>query len=480
MRFGEGEILDDFERVTDPALPTRPRPARTLPVTKAAKPPAPEPMPAPPQAKPARMNQPTPKPEPPLERITLRPWQGIVRKSPARFLVPCTHRRAGKTINALDWLIDTCINCPLERPRAYYVATTMKAAKMIAWDILRGLVAGMNVKLSEYELTCTFRENGAKLQFLSSTQYQSHRGIYADAICMDEASLQPPSAWTMVFRPALADRLGKALFISTPQGKGFFYKLWKHGQTAENWASWLYTVADTGLIPEDELIDLRATMPDHQYRQEMLCDFDVARMGAYFGSAMNAMDDAGRLRAVAYDQELPVYASWFLPKSDGAVVTFWQQARDEMRCIDAIWKQQTTMPELVEEVVNKPFDVARNYVSKKHELDHFASRISQARGLGLRFQLTDELPLIDGIWMAKPLLERAHIDTVNCEDVSEAFRQYHAEWDEVREKFEDAPFSDWTENFAGSLITLAASHNPRRSNWNKPLHVSTPTSRRAA
>ncbi len=419
------------------------------------------------------------------ERLTLRPWQETVRTSTARFKVPCTHRRAGKTVNALDYLIETCLECPLENPRAYYVATTMKAAKMIAWDILRGLVQGMNVKLSEYELTCRFNDNGAKLQFLSSTQYQSHRGIYADAICMDEASLQPPSAWTMVFRPALSDRwaadnrYGTALFISTPQGKGFFYKLWKHAKTSESWESWLYDVTATGLIPEQELIDLRATMPAHQYRQEMLCDFEVARMGAYFGEAMNEMDDAGRLRAVSYIEGLPVYASWYLPKTDGAVITFWQQAGEDMHCFDVVYEQQTTMPKLVEKVYNKPFNVARNYISKKHEIDHFASRISQARGLGLRFKLTDELPLIDGIWMAKPLLERTHIDTQNCEDVGEAFRQFHAEYDELREVYEDKPFSDWTGDFAGSLITLAASHNPRRGDWSKPLLINPPV-RRAA
>ena len=470
MRFGEGEILDDFQPDIDPALPTRPRP------TQAAAPaPAPDPEPelAPPVPMlPAKRQTRPLKPQPGAARLKLRPLQQVIRDSTARFKVPCVHRRFGKTVNALDWLIDVCVpgGCDLPNPRAYYEATTYKAAKMIAYDILKDLVKGMNVKLSEYELSCTFKDTGAKLQFLSSTQYQAHRGIYLDRICMDEASLQPPSAWTMVFRPAMSDRPGsQAMFISTPQGKGFFYKLWKHAKTAPDWESWLYTVDDTGVIPAAELRDLRATMPEHQYKQEMLCDFDIARMGAFFGGQMNTMDEAGRLRKLDYAQELPVVASWYLPKTDGAVVLFWQQAGDNLHCIDAIWKQQTTIPELVREVAAKPFDVQRNYVSAKAEVDHYASRISQARGLGLRFKLAQELPLMDGIYAAKPLLERASFDSDKCEDVTEALRQYHAEYDEVRECFEEKPFADWTADFAGSLVTFATAHNPRRSDWTKPL-----------
>ena len=475
MRFGEGEILDDGLPDIDPALPTRPR------TKKAAAPaPAPEPELAPPvpMLPPKRTARPL-KPGRAPERLKLRPLQQVIRDSTARFKVPCVHRRFGKTVESMDWLIDCCVpgGCDLPNPRAYYVATTYKAAKLIGWTILKDLVKDMNVKLSEWELSCYFKDTGAKLQFLSSTQYQSHRGIYADRICLDEASLQPPSAWTMVFRPALADRHGLAQFISTPQGKGFFYKLWKHAKTAENWESWLYTVDDTGIIPEDELKDLRATMPAHQYKQEMLCDFDIARMGAFFGAQMNSMDDAGRIRKVEFIPELPVVASWYMPKTDGAVVLFFQQAGEDLHCIDAIWKQQTTIAELAREVSEKPFQVQRNYASAKNEVDHYASRISQARGMGLRFKLANELPLMDGIYAAKPLLERAHFDETLCEDTTEALRQFHSTYDEVRECFEEKPFQDWTQDFAGALITFAAAHNPRRSDWSKPLNY---PNRRAA
>ena len=86
MRFGEGELLDDFEPV-DPALPTRPRATKK---TAAAPAPEPEPLPPPVPMMPAKPRQ--ARPRKPFERLKLRPLQQVIRDSTARFMVPCVHR----------------------------------------------------------------------------------------------------------------------------------------------------------------------------------------------------------------------------------------------------------------------------------------------------------------------------------------------------------------------------------------------------
>ena len=447
MRFTDREdSLDDWDEEKDLALPTRPR------TRKRTKPAPPEP--------------------PPASRLKLRPLQQLIRDDKARFRTPVVHRRWGKTVMAIDWLVEVCEQCKLDNPRVYFLAPTYKAAKNIAWQMVRDLTAHVpGIKLNEWELSATFPANNAKLQLLSCVNFQRHRGIYADAVVFDEVPLLPPSAWTMVFRPALSDRLGRAMFIGTPAGRGWQYRLYLRGldPEAEAWSSWLYTVDDTDIIDAAERADLQATMPSHEFRQEFLCDWNVAHRGAFFGRELNTMDELGRIREVAWEPELPVISSWFLPKTDSAVVAFFQQVGDQLHCIDTIWKQQTSIAELCKEVSAKPYEIDRHYAPARAQVDHYASRLSQARGMGLRFILSRELPLIDGIYASKPLLENMHIDLEHCEDFAEALRQYHATYDEVRQVYQEKPQEDWTGDFAGALNTLAAAHNPRRSDWTKPL-----------
>jgi len=40
-----------------------------------------------------------------------------------------------------------------------------------------------------------------------------------------------PEAWTGVLRPALSDKLGRALFIGTPKGLNHFHDLHQNAQT---------------------------------------------------------------------------------------------------------------------------------------------------------------------------------------------------------------------------------------------------------
>lgn len=61
-----------------------------------------------------------------------------------------------------------------------------------------------------------------------------------NGVVMSEAAKQRESTWTKFIRPALADYKGWSLFMSTPEGKNWFYHLWMRGQDVNDrqWASW--------------------------------------------------------------------------------------------------------------------------------------------------------------------------------------------------------------------------------------------------
>ena len=50
-----------------------------------------------------------------------------------RFGVEVWHRRAGKTVRAINRLIRSCMECELERPRVGYICPLLKQAKQVCW-----------------------------------------------------------------------------------------------------------------------------------------------------------------------------------------------------------------------------------------------------------------------------------------------------------------------------------------------------------
>jgi len=56
-------------------------------------------------------------------------------------------------------------------------------------------------------------------------------------VVLDEHASMRPEAWMEVLRPALADRMGRALFIGTPKGLNHFYDLYQHARTQPEWAA---------------------------------------------------------------------------------------------------------------------------------------------------------------------------------------------------------------------------------------------------
>jgi hypothetical protein len=52
---------------------------------------------------------------------------------------------------------------------------------------------------------------------------------------LDEFAQMEPRIWSEVIRPALADRLGWAVFIGTPRGRNAFWKLYDRARRDKDW-----------------------------------------------------------------------------------------------------------------------------------------------------------------------------------------------------------------------------------------------------
>jgi hypothetical protein len=193
-----------------------------------------------------------------------------------RFSVVVAHRRMGKTVLAVNALIDAALRCKKPDPRYAYIAPFRGQAKAVAWDYLRryGLAVPGTVA-AEGELSITF-PHGARIRLFGADNPDALRGIYLDGAVLDEVADMKPEVWGEVIRPALSDRRGWALFIGTPKGPNLFHDLYLHAQSDPSWYAGFFPVDETGLVAAEELELARAVMSANSYRQEFLCDFTAS------------------------------------------------------------------------------------------------------------------------------------------------------------------------------------------------------------
>jgi hypothetical protein len=206
-----------------------------------------------------------------------RQWQRECHLRRKRFTVLALHRRAGKTELALRQLLDSALRCQLELGLFFYVAPLLKQAKAIAWARLKQIVAPLQMaglaEVNESELWVRLRANGAIIRMYGADNPEAMRGVRLDGVVLDEVADIKPETWREVLQPALADRLGWALFIGTPHGINLFSELFFKGRDLTDWHSALYTVYDTEALNADEVERYRQSVDENTFKREMLCDF---------------------------------------------------------------------------------------------------------------------------------------------------------------------------------------------------------------
>ena len=213
-------------------------------------------------------------------KTTIRPHlhagQLEVHNHPARFKVLAAGRRWGKTRLG----VNECIGVAIEGKRAWWVSPSYKTSE-VGWRPLRQLsrkIPGTEIRLAD---RMVLFPGGGFVAIRSADNPDSLRGEGLDFVVMDECAFMQPEAWSEAIRPALSDRLGKALFISTPRGRNFFWDLYRRGGVDPDWASFTYPTSANPYIQPSEIEAARAELPEIIFNQEYLADF-VDSEGAVF------------------------------------------------------------------------------------------------------------------------------------------------------------------------------------------------------
>lgn len=168
-----------------------------------------------------------------------------------------------------------CVAEGLAGRRAWWVAPSYKVAA-VGWRGIRTLSGPLvrhgiaTVRLGDQAVEFS---NGGWVQVRSADNPDSLRGEGLDLVVMDECAFIQEAAWTEALRPALSDRIGKAVFISTPKGRNWFYRMYQRGLGGGDWHSWQLPTVSNPYMQASEVEEARQTLPALTFEQEYLAVF---------------------------------------------------------------------------------------------------------------------------------------------------------------------------------------------------------------
>ena len=194
--------------------------------------------------------------------------QYIINSCDSRFRVVSAGRRFGKTRLA----VLECLAVANEGKRAWWISPTYKMSN-VGWRPLRQMasrIPGAVIRKAEREVVIP---GGGLVAVRSADNPDALRGEGLDFVVMDEAAYIMPEAWIEAIRPALSDRLGRALFISTPRGRNWFWDIHRKGGAEPDWSSFTYPTSANPFMPKGEIEAARAELPEIIFRQEYLAEF---------------------------------------------------------------------------------------------------------------------------------------------------------------------------------------------------------------
>jgi hypothetical protein len=166
--------------------------------------------------------------------------------------------------------------------------------KRLMWSELKKAInPALILKKNETELSIEL-VNGSMIQLFGADNSDGLVGSSIDACFVDEAGLMGnlKNVIEQSIRPALSDRQGKLVLVTTPRGFNYFYRIcstcWNFPyprsegvDSSDNWFFYSFTTIEGGRVTEQELSEMAATMPMKLFNQEMKAEFTTPANRVY-------------------------------------------------------------------------------------------------------------------------------------------------------------------------------------------------------
>ncbi|MCB9479302.1 MAG: hypothetical protein H6683_06435 [Deltaproteobacteria bacterium] len=281
---------------------------------------------------------------------TYRPHAGqqALHNAAARFTAVCAGVRSGKTFGTAREFLRRVYADRFWKPGPlhYWAVAPTYDLTNVQHDALvevlsphwRALVR-QNLK-SERRLELT---GGIVIAFKSAHDPKTLVGVGLDGLWMDEAARVDPEAWRGQLRMRLSDRLGWALFSTTPQARNWFYEeIWRRADEADperfdpQFASVHFATTANTALPHlaAEVDQARRDLPERYFAREYLASFDafIGQVYEEFDPATHVVDDADLPAAF---KEVRVGVDWGY-RNPGAMIVVGRDGDDVWWVVEEI------------------------------------------------------------------------------------------------------------------------------------------------
>lgn len=220
------------------------------------------------------------------------------------YFLLCWCRRMGKDLLALYLACKRCIE--VANSVVYYVFPTMKQGKMMILDgysnnkkkiideVIDRKVLDLPLKSDKlYHSDNTIRfKNGSKIYFVGSQDANNKVGGNLDLLVISEMALIQNKDIMMYLIPSVVNIKGKIILVSTPRFGSEFNKMIE--EKPQKWFIDVLNALDsraveadgTRVYTDEKLENVKSLMSESKFKQDILCDIDVANENAIYAESL--------------------------------------------------------------------------------------------------------------------------------------------------------------------------------------------------
>jgi len=286
-----------------------------------------------------------------FEVLGYRPHRGQERihRCRKRFIVAICGRRWGKTLAAAREAEYAAMK---PGARIYVVAPYQHLATRVFFQVWRDLLLRLRIPVEAKSRTDLYLRLpwDAVIEGRSADRPENLVGEGLDLIVFDEAAKARGDVWQQYLVPSLMDKRGRALFISTPEGFNWLYRLYLLGRSrkrsgaARDWHAFSSPSTANPHLPREELALTGRLLSDFAYRQEILAEFTRCENLVY-----PAFSHERHVQPLTYDPRLPLYRALdFGYVNPFVCLTIQVAPGDVVRVLDEIYLRGRTIAELAE------------------------------------------------------------------------------------------------------------------------------------
>lgn len=204
-----------------------------------------------------------------------------LHRSHARFRVCPCGRRFGKTLACANEISKFALEHAYTN--SVWIAPVYRQCKVV-YRLLKRALREAIVYTSDTELRIELLK-GSVIEFYSATNPDSIRGNKFHFVVMDECADIHEDVWFKVIRPTLSDTNGRVIFIGTPKGRNWFFRLFIKGNDPleTDYESFTFPTSANPFIPRKEIEAAQQDLPEAVYEQEYLAVFHEESAGVFRG-----------------------------------------------------------------------------------------------------------------------------------------------------------------------------------------------------